>query len=245
MSQSKTPVTFLYSALDNYGGHPFADQFDIVHPAYGPPDFLSPKGALILWGGADISPSIYGQKPSKHTSAGKELSERDKLELALASAAIRQQIPIIGICRGAQLLCALAGGKLVQHVSGHGNDHTIRTSEGQQVITSSLHHQMMFPWGMKREKFKILAWADPLKSEEYIGENDVDVDFGDNLIDVVASELPVHHASEIIEPEVIYFPEIKGLGIQGHPEFIANIRHPFVQYTKELVDEYIKPHLIE
>src|SRR3990167_10197392 len=94
---SQNKVSFLYSALDNYGGYPFHDLFDIVVPVYGPEDLISTKGALVLWGGEDISPSIYGQRPSNHTGARIDLSRRDQLELALSSSAIKQGIPIIGI----------------------------------------------------------------------------------------------------------------------------------------------------
>jgi GMP synthase-like glutamine amidotransferase len=243
LSQNK-PISFLYSALDNYGGHPFHELFDVTTSVYGPEDLISPKGALVVWGGGDISPSIYGQKPNSKTGAEISLSQRDRLELALTSSAIKQNIPIIGICRGAQLLCAQAGGSLVQHVTGHGTDHSIVTNEGKKYQTTSLHHQIMFPWKLDAKKFQLLAWTDPLLSNEYLGEDDINIPFDGNQLVPPASELNVESEFDIIEPEIIYFPELKALCIQGHPEFIHNRKHEFVKYCLGLVDEYIKPHII-
>lgn len=234
----------MYSALDNYGGYPFQDLFSVVQPVYGPEDFVSSKGALILWGGEDISSSIYNQKPNSKYGGGTLVpSRRDQLELDLLDAAVERGIPIIGICRGAQLVCARAGGLLVQHVTGHSKDHSIQTIEGKQVKTTSLHHQMMFPWNLDKSKFKLIAWTDPLLSNEYLGEEDKTVEFDETKLIPTASELNVDSESNIIEPEIIYFNELKALCIQGHPEFIHNSKNEFVQYSLNLADEYIKNHI--
>src|SRR5437879_5890485 len=98
---------------------------------------------VILHGGEDISPSIYNQK-AVHTDASNTPSKRDKNELAIIDEATKTGVPIFGICRGAQLLCAVAGGSLFQHVNGHNrDDHQIITSEGQILTTNSCHHQAM------------------------------------------------------------------------------------------------------
>jgi len=110
-----------------------------------PEDLVNTNSILILHGGEDISPAIYGQTPSKYTRAGRKLSQRDKHEVALAEQAIKLGIPIFGICRGAQLACAIAGGSLVQHVENHiTSGHNIVTATGETYKTSSCHHQMMF-----------------------------------------------------------------------------------------------------
>src|SRR5438067_2150266 len=78
---------------------------------------------LVIWGGADISPSIYGEPVGPRTGAGHEPSFRDRTEMAAVDAAIKVGIPLIGVCRGAQLMCAMSGGKLVQDVQGHMGSH--------------------------------------------------------------------------------------------------------------------------
>jgi putative glutamine amidotransferase len=221
-------VTFLYSALDNYGGYPFNYLFDVTLPVYSAKDMVSRNGALVLWGGADISPAIYGERPGSKTGADINLSSKDQLELQLAGQAIKLGIPIIGICRGAQMACALAGGKLVQHVDNHTKDHFIATDEGKTVKTTSLHHQMMFPW---ETDHKLIAWSSPDIATVYKGAPNEEAE-GD--VDVVFPEKVDHK-----EPEIVYFPGIKALAIQGHPEFIHNEKHEFVVYCQRLVKQYL------
>lgn len=181
---------------------------------------LKNADALIIWGGADISPSIYGEEVSKMTGAGKQLSARDQYEVTAVQAAIKYGIPLIGICRGAQLLCAMAGGKLVQHVDNHGRSHNVTTSDGRTMETSSVHHQMMYPWDIEH---KLLAWSSEKRSPVYIGGDDKDME---------------HLHMGYVEPEVVFFPKINGLAIQGHPEFM-NPNDEFVQYCLDLVEELL------
>lgn len=235
--EKKPNLTFLYSALDNVNGYPFQDLFGGFIPVYGPEDMFSPNGVLIVWGGADISPAFYGQHGSIHTMAGNEMGSKDILEMNLMAHAMKNGIPILGICRGAQMACALAGGTLIQHVEGHGKTHLIEDNDGNKMHTTSVHHQMMFPWETDHE---LIAWASPLQSTHYCGpwndqtEQDDPIVFPDNL-------KPEHR-----EPEIVYFPSIKALGIQGHPEFVHNEKHEFVQYSRKLVKQYlIKPFLTE
>lgn len=182
--------------------------------------------ALAIWGGADISPTIYGEPVGPRTGATAELSMRDQIEVEACKAAIDAGIPIIGICRGAQLLCALAGGKLIQDVQNHaGPDHAITTNDGRSIITSSLHHQMMYPWDVEHD---LIAWSSEPRSHSYVG---VDVGRMRHITDALGIEIAV------MEPEVVYFPTIKGLAIQGHPEFM-DADCAFVQYCMELVRKY-------
>jgi carbamoylphosphate synthase small subunit len=175
---------------------------------------------LLIWGGEDISPSIYNKPVGPFTGAGPVPSERDKLEVAACKAAIERGIPIIGICRGAQLLCALAGGELVQDVSGHGRTHFVTTNDGRVLTTSSMHHQMMYPWDVEHE---LIAWSSEPRSRSYEG---VDVE-----------KMKAKDGS-IIEPEIVFFPTINALAIQGHPEFM-HANHEFVKYCNELVRKYL------
>ena len=179
------------------------------------------KKVLILWGGEDISPFIYGQQNCKHVYAPKTPSARDRTEISLVEEASKNNIPIIGVCRGAQLLCALAGGKLIQHVSGHAGDHPIVTNDGVELRTSSLHHQMLL---LKDIEHKLLAWSSPKRSDTYIGEDD--------------KEIEMCHEETFKEPEIVYLPKLKALCIQGHPEYMRDSDN-FVKHVKTLVEEYV------
>lgn len=165
------------------------------------PTDLEDADALVVWGGADIHPSLYNDV-NTHSGVGSEPSIRDTLEWDLMKQAVKQGIPIIGICRGGQMLCALAGGKLYQHVDKHaGGAHNVITDAGENFSVSSLHHQMMNPTGTD---YELIAWSEIKRSPEYFDARGTH-----------------EHTSTGVEPEYIYFPEIKGHAIQWHPEFHA------------------------
>ncbi|MGW0562430.1 gamma-glutamyl-gamma-aminobutyrate hydrolase family protein [Streptomyces sp. NPDC003016] len=72
---------------------------------------------LVVAGGADVEPVRYGAEPDART--GPPARERDAWELALIEAALASGTPLLGICRGMQLLNVALGGTLVQHLDGH------------------------------------------------------------------------------------------------------------------------------
>lgn len=180
-----------------------------------PPE-LKGKKLLVLTGGADISPSIYNQKVGK-TDAGELPSKRDKYEINLVRAAVQEGIPIVGICRGAQLLCALAGGSLWQDVKGHEHISHAILYKGEELMSNSVHHQMMIP----PADAEVLATTKIVLSPQKWGED---------------RDTPVEDTSP--EPEIVYFPGIKALGIQGHPEWMGQ-GSPFVKLTNQLIKEYL------
>lgn len=182
---------------------------------------------LILHGGGDISPSIYGETPHPTTdNKNKVLTGRDKIEIEFAKQAIEKQIPIMAICRGAQLMCCLNGGKLIQNVTHHHTPHTINLYNGTKIFTNSIHHQMMYPWFTNHE---LLAWTKG-QSSKFEGSRPHD----DVLFPEHAYELDEDH--DPIEPEIVWFPETKTLAIQGHPEWAQE--YPLFQefVIKEFMD---------
>ncbi|MGW7548163.1 gamma-glutamyl-gamma-aminobutyrate hydrolase family protein [Streptomyces sp. NPDC054770] len=72
---------------------------------------------LVIAGGPDVEPVRYGAEPDPRT--GPAARVRDAWELALVDAALAAGIPLLGICRGMQLLNVALGGTLVQHIDGH------------------------------------------------------------------------------------------------------------------------------
>ncbi|MFG2950656.1 gamma-glutamyl-gamma-aminobutyrate hydrolase family protein [Streptomyces adustus] len=72
---------------------------------------------LVVAGGPDVEPVRYGAEPDPRT--GPPARARDAWELALIEAALAARVPLLGICRGMQLLNVAAGGTLVQHLDGH------------------------------------------------------------------------------------------------------------------------------
>jgi putative glutamine amidotransferase len=127
-----------------------------------PDQALALLDGLILAGGADIDPASYGQVA--HAETVGTVPERDAFEIALARAAIDRDLPLLGICRGMQLINVARGGTLVQHLPerlGHhehrrvpgsfdGAEHDVVLSEGSLAATAakelvhstrSHHHQ--------------------------------------------------------------------------------------------------------
>ncbi|MEU0357664.1 gamma-glutamyl-gamma-aminobutyrate hydrolase family protein [Streptomyces cyaneofuscatus] len=78
---------------------------------------------VVIAGGADVEPARYGATPDPRT--GPPARERDAWELALIEAAIELRVPLLGICRGMQLLNVALGGTLHQHLDGHTGGHAV------------------------------------------------------------------------------------------------------------------------
>lgn len=199
----------LYSGY--YGG---SDPFGIFSKTVdvGFPTHLKEDGALILWGGEDISPALYNQQPV-HARAGTRPSDRDRVEVELFKKAVELGIPIIGICRGAQLGCCLSGGSLYQHLeTGHHQNHLVETVDGRSFPTSSCHHQALDLTSLDDSDYELLAWDKSRETKVYTE----DATF------------------KVIIPEVVHFPKTKLFAIQGHPEWM-NPRAPFVQWCAEQI----------
>lgn len=181
-----------------------------------PLDITHDNNALaIFWGGSDIGTEAYGHQVSKHAT-NQKVSERDRNELGALQRCIEFNIPVIGICRGAQLLCVGVGGQLFQHVENHNNgSHAITIKNtGEVVKASSYHHQMM---DLFQAKAEIIAFAKSLSNVHYTGSTDQTIGCDE-------------------EPEIVYFSQARGLAIQGHPEW-DDPQSRYVKICLELVQE--------
>ena len=127
-----------------------------------PPDdgVLDRIDGLILIGGADIGPANYGQEP--HPTVDSPRIIRDAGELLLCRGAARRDLPLLGICRGLQVMAVAHGGSLIQDLpdAGYGlahreapgafTQHPVRLADGSlaariygatQISANSSHHQ--------------------------------------------------------------------------------------------------------
>lgn len=189
---------------------------------------------VVFTGGSDVTPGLYGA--GIHASTHSDI-ERDIVETDIINAAVTQGIPLAGICRGAQLLCVMAGGVLVQDITGHHGKHEIRAcypnGEIHKLLVSSDHHQMQYPCGsIPPDEYDILAWSEKPLSKYYIIDNKITVQ-------------AVSAAPELKrEPDVVWYSKIKGLAAQYHPEWMR-INSPGVKYFQELVEQYLVPLMEE
>jgi putative glutamine amidotransferase len=136
---------------------------------------LAVLDGLVVSGGSDISPSMYGSRPHPKTTGVRP--ERDHSELALVETALKLSRPVLGICRGAQLISVAHGGALHQHLSdvvGHDRHrpalgrygyHDVRIHQGSRLghllgdksRVASYHHQGIAAVGVGLEA---VAWSD-------------------------------------------------------------------------------------
>jgi putative glutamine amidotransferase len=92
-----------------------------------PANYIDCLDALILTGGGDVDPVLWNG-PSVYSHGVSR--ERDEFEMGLLKAALEKQIPVLGICRGAQLLNVALGGSLEPHLPWDGGDqHCLRSSD--------------------------------------------------------------------------------------------------------------------
>lgn len=116
-------------AIDLAGGTPV-----LLPPHGGGVDRLLAKlDGLVLCGGADIDPARYGAEPDPRTGAPQE--SRDAWELELLRGALARDLPVLGVCRGMQLLNVALGGDLVQHLPERVGD------EGHQIAPATYNQQ--------------------------------------------------------------------------------------------------------
>lgn len=180
------------------------------------PETLKAGDILVVWGGEDISPSLYNKNKSRATGADMQPSRRDRIEWALMQRAKELNIPIIGVCRGAQMLCALAGGFLIQDVNNHFGRHPVYTDEGLEIQVNSIHHQMMYPFEVDHQML-----AHTPKLSDYHTDEDRNIT---HKLDV--------------EPEFVYFPKVKGFAIQWHPEAME-LRSKATQFVLSQVEKKV------
>ena len=167
-----------------------------------PRQALAMLDGLMLAGGADIDPGSYHAQA--HAMTIDTVPERDTFEIALVRAAIACDLPVLGICRGMQLINVACGGTLIQHLPDHvgheehrrvlgsfeGAEHDVTLADGSLAaaaageiahITKSHHHQ---------------------------------------AVDVLGDGLVVSGSSALDQlPEAIELPDRRFvLGVQWHPE---------------------------
>jgi putative glutamine amidotransferase len=183
-------------------------------------EWLDLVDGLLLAGGADVDPAAYGARRDPHTTGW--VPERDAFEMALARRAMERDIPLLGICRGMQVMNVARGGTLIQHLpddKGHEDhrralgtfenaDHDVRLADGSLAArvtgekihsTKSHHHQGVKDVG---EGLDVTGWA-------------------------TVDDLP-----EVVEDATRRF----ALGVQWHPE--ADETSPLIAALVDQAREY-------
>lgn len=184
---------------------------------------------LVLMGGADVNPALYGQTAGIHIYGVQP--EQDAFETSLLNAALSLDLPVLAVCRGMQLANVILGGSLVQHLG--------ELTNASQLLA---HAPKQFPVG---EEFALheINLEPNSKMAKAIGATKINgASFHHQGIDRLANDLvAVGHAPDGILEAVEH--RTKWLvGMQWHPEDTAatdsaqqNIYNAFVQRSRELL----------
>jgi putative glutamine amidotransferase len=183
----------------------FADYARSVYKAGGMPvhlpidadpiDWVHHLDGLVLTGGADVDPVRYGHDNTASTTE----PERDEVEFSLYRSALADEIPILGICRGFQLINVDAGGTLHQHVPAHARYDLPPSapSHGLSITRRSILGEL---YGDAR----------PVNSLHH------------QTADEIGRDLRVTAVADDGTPEAVEVPDARVLAVQWHPEMMGH-----------------------
>jgi putative glutamine amidotransferase len=167
-----------------------------------PEETLDALDGLMLAGGADIDPASYGQQAEPGTVGS--VPQRDVFEIALVRAAIARDMPVLGICRGMQLINVALGGTLHQHLPQRfGHEEHLRSFGS---FEDSDHEVELLPGSLAARAAGELAHV--TKSHHHQGVDEVGQEL---LVSGVACMDGLAEAIELTNRRFV-------LGVQWHPE---------------------------
>jgi putative glutamine amidotransferase len=175
-------------------------------------EYLETIDGLILTGGPDIHPSLYGQPPKEGLK--ETVIKRDRFELQLLKTALATNTPVLGICKGIQLINVFFGGQLYQDLSNE-RESTINHRGSFKDKTKVIHEVTFEEGSILHQVFHKRTLA--VNSFHHQGISIL----GENLTPIAFSE------DGLIEG-VIYDKKPMILGVQWHPEMM------FIPYEEQL-----------
>lgn len=240
-SRERTPVGYAH-AIQKAGGKPVVySTYDLVRGEEVPAGLevqtkLDPETTtlpsdvigLVLPGGGDIDPSLYGQEP--HPRTQNVSKRRDRFETNLLKQALERDLPIFAVCRGMQLLNVHLGGTLDQHLA----DVEGRLEHDRDRPRAEPAHGARFAKGTLLAE--VLGTESEINSHHHQG------------LDVVADRLKEIGWAEDGVLEAVVMPDrFWVVGVQWHPEAMAPVYHPqlavfekFVEATREYAASHVE-----
>jgi len=206
----------VFIAGDTYDQRAFAEMFVAAecNRASSPAE----ADLVIFTGGADVNPALYGEDP--HSSTIYNIG-RDEADLELYDECYKNGIPMFGVCRGAQFLHVMNGGKLIQDIDNHNGDHVLWDIKARKQIkkVSSVHHQACIrnPTG----GMDTIAVASKSKTRWFNP--------------TTKTEGP---ATDV---EAFFYRETCCFGVQGHPEYrnYPEFRRWCLDYLNQFINENV------
>ena len=199
-----------FSAVFNAGGIPMATDLS------GAKEIIKNADGIILSGGGDIDAELTGDVADKATQ-GQVSRLRDEYEFELMKYAVKNNIPVLGICRGMQVIGAYFGAHIIQHMEGHKQteernvpSHFVNAKDG------TLLHKII-----GENRLKVNSYHHQAVGKGFRGTISAVSDDG---------------FAEAVEPD----SEVFILGVQWHPELLQEYRE-----HQRIFSEFIKAAAIK
>lgn len=183
-------------------------------------EILEEMDGFIFQGGTDMAPQSYGEEPIEN-GRWKGDAVRDKYDLKLMDYAVKSKKPILGICRGMQLMNVYFGGTLYQDTSTQRPDSLVHRDA---QVYDKLSHNIRFSEGRILSKL----YSDDATNQVNSVHHQSVKSLGKNL--VVLAECPDDHVIEAIG--YTNEPEGKVMAVQWHPEFSATLGDAVIDAEK-------------
>jgi len=186
------------------------------------------KFKLVLFtGGEDVNPSLYNEESPKGMCSFN--TSRDLFEMMVFKHALKHGVKMAGICRGAQFLAVMDGGRLMHHLNGHaGVLHGFECQKDDVIRkVNSLHHQMIIP----SESSIAVGWSNNKLSRRYYGN-------WDRVVRWKGPEVEAVLMPKILSCGVQWHPEMMLKGSEGHRFFYEMVKNLLEMSTEDLIKKY-------
>lgn len=165
---------------------------------HGADEVIESLDGLVISGGADVDPAAYDQRP--HPATRNTRPGRDQWEVRLLDRALARDLPVLGVCRGAQVLNVALGGSLHQHLP--------------DVVSHEAHRPEPAVFGTTRVRL-----AEGSLAAEILGTDSKVPCYHHQALDRIAGELVASGWAEDGTVEAVELPARRFvLGVQWHPE---------------------------
>lgn len=186
-------------------------------------EMLDRLDGLVITGGGDIDPAVYGQDIYPKTDGIDK--ERDDFEQAIFLAAIERDIPVLGICRGLQVFNTALGGTLHQDIDDQLPDNV---QHRQQSL--GVHHEDKF------QTVTLLPGEHPLGSALNSSTIDVNSFHHQGIENIAADLLPMAVAEDGLIEAVCHKDVTYGVAVQWHPELLAHNHEEHAAIFRQFVE---------
>ncbi len=186
--------------------------------------YIDEADGILLPGGNDVNPLLYGEERKSHTMPPHD--ERDIFEMYLIDKAMERKLPILGICRGLQILNVKLGGTLYQDIEKEmkgGIRHDWHTENGVHLLRSALVHEISFD-GKSR-------------IHDIVGKDNIEVNslHHQGIKELGKGLVATGHSTDGL---------VESFEMEGYPYLVAVQWHPEELYSipvwKDFMDDFIK-----